>query len=180
MKRCRPSHRIRASGATDEHHLNIGRFKSTLRPQCPRSQIYGLHKPQRKRTWRPKLRTQLRFWHMLWIVIKPLLFAVCFVFGCASLLAQKPVWQPSPRHTQVPIWPRTPPDAQFGPRPNTETMPEPGEVDNVSGTTMPVYSPKGKNTGAAVVVFPGGGYYVLAIDLEGTEVSHPLTSNTLT
>src|SRR5713226_10562968 len=76
---------------------------------------------------------------MLWIVLKPLLFAVCFVFGCASLLAQKPGWQPSPGHTQVPIWPRTPPDAQFGPPPNTETMPEPGEIDNVSRPTMTVY-----------------------------------------
>jgi hypothetical protein len=46
--------------------------------------------------------------------------------------------------------------AQFGPSPNTETMPEPGEVDNVSRPTMTVYSPEGKNTGAAVVVFPGG------------------------
>ena len=90
---------------------------------------------------------------MLWIVIKPLLFAVCFVFGCASLLAQKPGWQPSPGHTQVPIWPKTPPDAQFGPPPNTETMPEPGEIDNVSRPTITVYSPKEKNTGAAVVVF---------------------------
>ena len=35
---------------------------------------------------------------------------------------------------------------------------------------MTVYSPKGKSTGAAVVVFPGGGYQDLAIDLEGTEV----------
>jgi hypothetical protein len=29
----------------------------------------------------------------------------------------------------------------------------------------------GRNTGAAVVVFPGGGYQILAIDLEGTEVT---------
>jgi acetyl esterase/lipase len=35
---------------------------------------------------------------------------------------------------------------------------------------MTVYSPKANNTGAAVVVFPGGGYSILAIDLEGTEV----------
>src|SRR2546425_7854746 len=117
---------------------------------------------------------------MLWIVIKPLLFAVCFVFGCASLLAQKPGWQPSPGHMQVPIWPGTPPDAQFGPPPNTETMPEPGEVDNVSRPTMTVYSPKGNNTGVAVVVFPGGGYYVLAIDLEGTEVCDWLTPKGIT
>ena len=109
-------------------------------------------------------------------------FALCRLFcvGCAGLLAQKPGWQPSPGHTQVPIWPGTPPDAQFGPPPNTETMPEPGEIDNVSRPTMTVYSPKGKNTGAAVVVFPGGGYYVLAIDLEGTEVCDWLTSKGIT
>jgi acetyl esterase/lipase len=45
---------------------------------------------------------------------------------------------------------------------------------------MTVYSPKGKNTGAALVVFPGGGYYVLAIDLEGTEVCDWLTSKGIT
>jgi acetyl esterase/lipase len=45
---------------------------------------------------------------------------------------------------------------------------------------MTVYYPKGKNTGAAVVVFPGGGYYVLAIDLEGTEVCDWLTSKGIT
>jgi acetyl esterase/lipase len=45
---------------------------------------------------------------------------------------------------------------------------------------MTVYSPKGKNTGAAVVVFPGGGYEILAIDLEGTEVCDWLTSKGIT
>jgi acetyl esterase/lipase len=45
---------------------------------------------------------------------------------------------------------------------------------------MTVYSPSGKNTGAAVVVFPGGGYEVLAIDLEGTEVCDWLTSRGIT
>ena len=72
------------------------------------------------------------------------------------------------------------PDAQFGPPPNTEMVPEPGEVDNVSRPTMMVYPPTGKNTGAAVVVFLGGGYYVLAIDLEGTEVCDWLTSKGIT
>ena len=43
-------------------------------------------------------------------------------------------------------------------------------ISNVSRPTMTVYSPSGKNTGAAVVVFPGGGYEDPAIDLEGTEV----------
>jgi acetyl esterase/lipase len=53
-------------------------------------------------------------------------------------------------------------------------------VSNVSQPTMTVYSPNGKNTGAAVVVFPGGGYQDLAIDLEGTEVCDWLTPKGIT
>jgi acetyl esterase/lipase len=122
-------------------------------------------------------------------VIKPLLFVVCFAFACAGLLAQRPGWQPSPGHTQVPLWPGIVPDAEFGPPANTETAvtsksPVAGRpwlaVENVSQPTLTVYSPKGKNTGAAVVVFPGGGYHVLAIDLEGTEVCEWLTSKGIT
>jgi acetyl esterase/lipase len=45
---------------------------------------------------------------------------------------------------------------------------------------MTVYSPNEKNTGAAVVVFPGGGYQGLAIDLEGTEVCDWLTPKGIT
>jgi acetyl esterase/lipase len=45
---------------------------------------------------------------------------------------------------------------------------------------MTVYSPRGMNTGVAVIVFPGGGYKVLAIDLEGTEVADWLTSKGIT
>ena len=41
-------------------------------------------------------------------------------------------------------------------------------------------SPNSKNTGAAVVVFPGGGYQILAIDLEGTEVCDWLTQKGIT
>jgi acetyl esterase/lipase len=112
-------------------------------------------------------------------VRKPVISTGCVValaFAFGALRAQTSGWQPAPGHTQVPIWPGTPPDAQFGPPANTETTPEPGEIDNVSRPTMTVYSPKGKNTGAAVVVFPGGGYSVLAIDLEGTEVCDWLTA----
>lgn len=44
-------------------------------------------------------------------------------------------------------------------------------LGNVSEPTLTVYSPpKAQNTGAAVIVCPGGGYYILAMDLEGTEV----------
>src|SRR5207247_6756027 len=98
-------------------------------------------------------------------------------------------WPPSPGHTQLPIWPKEPPDAQTVPGPEemkTVTDPQIGggkpwaQVDNVSKPTLTVYSPQGKNTGVAVVVFPGGGYKVLAIDLEGTEVCDWLTSKGIT
>src|ERR1700689_5381384 len=45
---------------------------------------------------------------------------------------------------------------------------------------MTIYSPNGQNTGAAVVVLPGGGFGSLAIDLEGTEVCDWLTSKGIT
>ena len=48
---------------------------------------------------------------------------------------------------------------------------------NVSVPTLTLYlAPKAKNTGAAVVVFPGGGYSILAMNLEGTEVCDWLNS----
>src|SRR5881397_2622494 len=121
--------------------------------------------------------------------MKPLLFALCFVFACGGLSArQTPTWQPSPGHTQVPIWPGTPPDAQpvAGPEeshwwPAGPAGPPGGfTVYHVTQPTMTVYSPTGKNTGAAVVVFPGGGYEDLAIDLEGTEVCDWLTPKGIT
>jgi acetyl esterase/lipase len=49
-------------------------------------------------------------------------------------------------------------------------------VSNVTQPTITVYPAQGNNTGVAVVVFPGGGYQVLAIDLEGTEVCDWLTA----
>lgn len=50
-------------------------------------------------------------------------------------------------------------------------------LGNVSKPTITLYRPpKEKDTGAAVVVFPGGGYHILAMDLEGTEVCEWLNS----
>jgi acetyl esterase/lipase len=124
----------------------------------------------------------------VWDAMKPLLFVVCVVFEFGGLSAQTSVWQPPRGYTQVPIWPGAIPDAQpvAGPE-DTEAVKEPlvggrpwVQVENVSRPTMTVYSPPGKNTGAAVVVFPGGGYQILAIDLEGTEVCDWLTSRGIT
>jgi len=50
-------------------------------------------------------------------------------------------------------------------------------IGNVSKPTLTIYSPTpDKGTGAAVVVCPGGGYNILALDLEGTEVCEWLNS----
>ena len=111
------------------------------------------------------------------------------MFASGSLGAQMQAWQPSPGHTQVRIWPGTAPDAQPVLAPESETTTDAKDlvagrpwvyVGNVSRPTMTVYSPKGKNTGAAVVIFPGGGYQILAIDLEGTEVCDWLVSKGIT
>lgn len=48
---------------------------------------------------------------------------------------------------------------------------------NVSKPTITVYRPlRAKDTGAAVVICPGGGYNILAYDLEGTEIAEWLNS----
>lgn len=50
-------------------------------------------------------------------------------------------------------------------------------LTNVSEPTISLYpAPKDKNTGAAVVVAPGGGYSILAIEHEGTDVCTWLNS----
>src|ERR1700679_2522268 len=50
-------------------------------------------------------------------------------------------------------------------------------LGNVSDPTITLYKADTHNdTGATVVVFPGGGYYILALDLEGTEVCEWLNS----
>lgn len=123
-----------------------------------------------------------------WMVIKALLFAACVLFAVGSLSAQTTGWQPLPGHTQIPLWPGAAPDAQLVPGPEYATAVNnhlvAGKpwtwVSNVSRPTLTVYSPKGRNTGVAVVVFPGGGFEGLATDLEGTEACDWLTSEGMT
>lgn len=121
--------------------------------------------------------------------IKSVLLALGVIFSAGALHGQPGVWQPSPGHEQIPIWPGPPPDAQpaEGPEFARETGPKAyvaGRpwlvVGNVAQPTMTVYSPQGKHSGAAVVVFPGGGYMELAIDLEGTEICDWLNSKGIT
>lgn len=106
------------------------------------------------------------------------------LFFC-SIVSQAHSWQPTSGYTQIPIWPKNHiPDQRPTQIPETvRVIKKPmvaGKswllVGPVSTPTITVYPPKIKNNGSAIVVFPGGGYWILAMDLEGTEVCDWLTS----
>jgi acetyl esterase/lipase len=113
------------------------------------------------------------------------LFVLIALAGAATLSAQKPAWAPPPGHLTLPLWPHGAPGGTPDLPPEVDaTTAKDGLVagkavirlGNVSKPTLTLYKPVGRNTGAAVVVFPGGGYHILAIDLEGTEVCSWLAS----
>lgn len=120
--------------------------------------------------------------------MKSLMVALWLLAACIGVHARTMVWQPAAGHTQERLWPGTPPDARRMPGPEyASTNPKSliaGKtvvaVSNVSQPTMTVYAPTVKNTGTAVVVFPGGGFQILAMDLEGTEACDWLTSRGIT
>lgn len=122
-----------------------------------------------------------------WATLLCLMMAWACAHASAPVRGQAPRWQPAAGLKQMPIWPAAPPDAQ--PMPGPETMVVRSEqvggrpwraVTHVDTPTMTVYPPNGRNTGAAVVVFPGGGFEVLAIDLEGSEICDWLTARGIT
>lgn len=95
-------------------------------------------------------------------------------------------WQPPPGHRQTPLWPGTAPNME-----NVNILPEYSEtstnprrfaglpvtgVFNVAVPTLTVFTPKKSSNGVAILVFPGGGFAKLAIDLEGSEVCDWLSS----
>ncbi len=101
-------------------------------------------------------------------------------------------WQPAGGHKQIVLWPDGPPD----PRPgvgiealhyalNRETNQKKlvgGKpymyIENVTQPTVTIYPPPKKTAATpAVIVYPGGGFNVLAIDIEGTEICDWLISN---
>jgi acetyl esterase/lipase len=120
---------------------------------------------------------------------KRLLFLVAVAGLSTSLFAQKPDWQSAPGHTTLSLWPQRVPGARPDPGPEIDTTTAKDDLiagkpvirlGNVSMPTLTLYAPEGKSTGAAVVVFPGGAYRILAVDLEGTEVCDWLNSAGIT
>lgn len=81
---------------------------------------------------------------------------------------------------QIALWPGTPPGRIAAKGEEKDTTDEKGgkvagksviRLGNVSSPTLTIYKPAAdKNSGTAVLVCPGGGYNILAMDLEGTEV----------
>ena len=114
------------------------------------------------------------------------------VFGAlvsltTSLFAQRSGWPPAPGHVTLQVWPGVAPEAPANPPAEADTTTAKDNLiagrplvrlGNVSAPTLTLYAPKGgaSGFGPAVVVFPGGGYSILAMDLEGTEVCDWLTS----
>lgn len=114
-----------------------------------------------------------------------IVLGILIALGASAQAASAPgtihvgVWQPPAGLVQQPLWPGTPPDAEAGPhaQEHSETAINPKRfaarpvtgVYNVSIPTLTVFPPRGKPNGAAVLVFPGGGFQQLAIDLEGSE-----------
>lgn len=92
---------------------------------------------------------------------------------------QAGIWQPPPDGVQIPLWPASTPLA----KPDSGDRPEgTGNGTGLAGgrkwhwasyvtrPTMTLYRPKGGSGGGAMLVLPGGGFEVIATDLEGTEI----------
>ncbi len=118
-------------------------------------------------------------------LIQRLIIFLSLVGTATSVFAQTPAWDPARGHITIAIWPHGAPGAQPNPASEIDTTTTKDHLiagkpiirlGNVSTPTLTLYTPKGKNTGAAVVVFPGGSYHILAMDLEGTEVCDWLNS----
>ena len=96
-----------------------------------------------------------------------------------SKIEREGVWQPTAGGTQVPLWPANvtiaKPDTGDRPEATGNGSPLVGArkwhwASYVTRPTMTIYRPKGRNTGAAMLVLPGGGFHAVATDLEGTEI----------
>lgn len=100
------------------------------------------------------------------------------------------VWEAPAGLRQVPVWPEGAPGvdaaSQAPERVMTRVSPEAvnGDISqaifDVSDPTITIYPPKGENTGAAIIVFPGGGFKAVVVTLEGTEICDWVTSKGIT
>jgi acetyl esterase/lipase len=79
----------------------------------------------------------------------------------------------------IPLWPKGAPGEKgdVGEEKRETGRDKITRVSNVTQPTLTVFAPPAdRNTGTAVVICPGGGYNILAWDLEGTEVAEWLNT----
>lgn len=102
---------------------------------------------------------------------------------------KKGVWQPTAGGKQIPLWsadvPLLKPDTGDEAEGTGNGSPLVGGrksnwASYVTRPTMTIYKPKGRNTGATMLVIPGGGFYAVATDLEGTEICDWVTAKGMT
>jgi acetyl esterase/lipase len=110
---------------------------------------------------------------------KFLLAAFVFLLASSSLAAQQPAGHPAAGRLTINLWPNRAPGAPANSAPETDITTSGDSLvagrrlvrlGNVSKPTVTFYAAEAPNSAAAIVVFPGGAYHVLAVDLEGTEV----------
>jgi acetyl esterase/lipase len=104
-----------------------------------------------------------------------------FLVAAALLIGASPGWA-ADKPLTLDVWPGQPPGEQGTIGEEKVQENKPGEkpvkrITNVTKPTLTVFRPaKDKDTGAAVLIAPGGGYNILAWDLEGEEVAAWLNS----
>jgi acetyl esterase/lipase len=113
-----------------------------------------------------------------------LMFLAAVAVSSLTLATQSYGLPPSADHPTISLWPGAAPGAPANPPPEADTTTVKDKLiagrpvirlGNVSTPTLTYYAPHALGGPApaiapAVIVFPGGGYRILAIDLEGTEV----------
>jgi acetyl esterase/lipase len=103
------------------------------------------------------------------------------------LAAAQPAEKPAAKPLTLNVWPSKALGEKGEVAPEKVQKPKSGDkhpvtrITNVTVPTLTVYRPaRDKDTGAAVLIAPGGGYHILAWDLEGVEVARWLNSIGLT
>jgi acetyl esterase/lipase len=126
-----------------------------------------------------------------------LICALALSSGMAAPAAAPPqevrttgVWQAPAGLEQVRIWPHGAPDMAGVSQPAESVLtvqtPEAigGSISqavfDVTEPTMTIFPAKGRNTGAAIVVFPGGGFKAVVITSEGTEICNWIAAKGVT
>ncbi|HUY31794.1 MAG TPA: alpha/beta hydrolase [Pirellulales bacterium] len=113
----------------------------------------------------------------------PLIVLTTTILCATAFCAAATLSRAAEEHLTLDVWPgvapgeTTPSGAEKLLEPEPAGQREVKRLTNVSKPTLTFYRPpRERDTGTAVVICPGGGYHILAMDLEGEEVATWLNS----